>query len=82
MLNPDGYEYSRTDDRMWRKNRAPVKGSKCVGVDLNRNFDKAFGVHSSDDPCDEDYRGSEPFSEPESSAFRDYIQNLIKDGAR
>ena len=30
-------------DRMWRKNRRPIEGSKCVGVDLNRNFDFKFG---------------------------------------
>jgi hypothetical protein len=27
LLNPDGYEFSHTDDRMWRKNRAkPPQG--------------------------------------------------------
>ena len=25
LLNPDGYEYSRTTDRMWRKNRSKPK---------------------------------------------------------
>lgn len=28
-VNPDGYEYSRTQDRMWRKNRQPVDNSAC-----------------------------------------------------
>lgn len=37
VLNPDGYEYTHTQDRMWRKNRASY-GGECVGVDLNRNF--------------------------------------------
>lgn len=34
LVNPDGYEYSRTKNRMWRKNRRGVNG-----VDLNRNWD-------------------------------------------
>lgn len=37
ILNPDGYEYTHTCDRMWRKNKAK-HGGVCVGVDLNRNF--------------------------------------------
>lgn len=37
ILNPDGYEYTHTHDRMWRKNRAKHDGER-VGVDLNRNF--------------------------------------------
>ncbi|KAL1456823.1 hypothetical protein WDU94_001519 [Cyamophila willieti] len=41
LLNPDGYVYSMTKDRMWRKNRAKPKNAEtnqCHGVDLNRNF--------------------------------------------
>ena len=93
VLNPDGYEYSRTKDRYWRKNRRKNSGSKCdegilhhgfedaangvmvdsYGVDLNRNFGKEFGTASSGNPCDDTYRGTEAFSEPESAALRDYI---------
>lgn len=36
VVNPDGYEYTHTHDRMWRKNRA--RYGECYGVDLNRNF--------------------------------------------
>merc|ERR1711959_144109 len=40
LLNPDGYQYSRTKMRMWRKNRNYKKGhaGMCVGVDPNRNW--------------------------------------------
>ncbi|RMZ96898.1 carboxypeptidase O, partial [Brachionus plicatilis] len=38
LLNPDGYEYSQTTSRLWRKNRSPNQFSSCVGTDLNRNF--------------------------------------------
>ena len=56
-------------------NRRKIKG-KCDGVDLNRNFDKEYGSYSSDDPCQEDYRGTEAFSEPETRALRDYVLKL------
>ena len=44
VFNPDGYVYSWTKDRLWRKNRAihntsNKNSSQCVGVDLNRNWD-------------------------------------------
>ena len=38
LVNPDGYEYSRTVNRMWRKNRKWT-GKTTVGIDLNRNWD-------------------------------------------
>ena len=38
LVNPDGYEYTRTVNRMWRKNRRPT-GRKSNGIDLNRNWD-------------------------------------------
>ena len=39
ILNPDGYEFSWTSDRMWRKNRNDNDGNSCKGVDLNRNYE-------------------------------------------
>ena len=59
LLNPDGYEYSHTSDRMWRKNRSPPPaGSRCYGVDLNRNWDViGFGAGAtSSNPCSETYK--------------------------
>lgn len=37
--NPDGYVYTHTDDRMWRKTRSVHATSVCRGVDPNRNWD-------------------------------------------
>ncbi|OWR51416.1 molting carboxypeptidase A [Danaus plexippus plexippus] len=73
VVNPDGYEYSHTVDRMWRKNKAYI-GGKLVGVDLNRNFSYGWGGKgSSETPTSVFYRGPEPFSEPESCAVRDVL---------
>jgi murein tripeptide amidase MpaA len=35
-LNPDGYEYTWTTNRLWRKTRSKSKKSECIGTDLNR----------------------------------------------
>jgi hypothetical protein len=43
QLNPDGYEYSRLTDRLWRKNRVH-NGDGSYGVDLNRNWAAQWGV--------------------------------------
>ncbi|XP_065344043.1 carboxypeptidase B-like [Cloeon dipterum] len=73
LVNVDGYEYSHTRDRLWRKNRADLWGP-CNGVDLNRNFGYKWGTSgSSFIGCSQIYRGSAGFSEPESKAIRDYI---------
>ncbi|XP_023940365.2 carboxypeptidase B-like [Bicyclus anynana] len=67
IANPDGYEFTHTEVRFWRKNRATgyTPGDVCVGVDLNRNFDIFWGYHSTDNVCAETFHGSGPFSEPE-----------------
>jgi len=90
LLNPDGYEYSRSSSdpeiRLWRKNRSPnLSACKsrprcCMGVDLNRNFDWHWGeTGASTDPCEEIYQGSSPFSEPEAKAMRDFVMNHRND---
>jgi murein tripeptide amidase MpaA len=70
MVNPDGHEYSIDADRLWRKNRRN-NGGGSHGVDLNRNYSYMWGgPGSSADPWSEIYRGTAPFSEPETRAIR------------
>jgi murein tripeptide amidase MpaA len=67
VVNPDGYQYSWSSNRYWRKNRR-----ERHGVDLNRNFGVAWGGEgSSRNKSSETYRGEHEFSEPESAALRD-----------
>ncbi len=73
VVNPDGYVYTWTTNRLWRKNRR-ANADGTFGVDLNRNW--AFqwgGGGASTNPGDETYRGVAAFSEPESQAMRDYF---------
>ncbi len=74
VMNPDGYEYSWTTFRMWRKNRRN-NGNGTFGVDLNRNwgYQWADGDGQSTDPGNDTYRGPSPFSEPETQAMRDFV---------
>lgn len=67
VANPDGYEYTFTNDRLWRKTRSPQAGG-AVGVDMNRNHRQSWGfdnVGSSPDPSSDIYRGPAPASEIE-----------------
>jgi hypothetical protein len=67
VANPDGYEYTFTGDRLWRKTRTPQAGG-AVGVDMNRNHRQNWGlddVGSSSDPTSDIYRGPSPASEIE-----------------
>lgn len=42
VSNPDGYEFSRNEDRGWTKNRQLNVGSSCVGVSVYHNFEAGF----------------------------------------
>jgi len=68
-----------------RKNRKFDSSMKACsnsdeyGVDLNRNYGFKFGadeIGSSSSPCDERYRGTKAFSEPETRAMRDFLRSL------
>ncbi|XP_049829445.1 carboxypeptidase B-like isoform X2 [Schistocerca gregaria] len=73
VLNPDGYEYTFTSERMWRKTRS-TESNLCVGVDGNRNYDFHWmEVGASSFPCSETYAGPEAFSESETRALRDHV---------
>ncbi len=76
LVNPDGFIYSHTNDRLWRKNRTKFKinGNDVYGVDLNRNYDSNFcGQGSSDQPNNDTYCGPKAFSEKETQAVRNLI---------
>lgn len=89
IVNIDSYtfitnNFSTTSDKeglmMIRKNRhlSPQCTPFTGGVDLNRNYDFKFGMNesgSSSDPCAEDYRGEFPFSEPETAAIKQFLDD-------
>nr|XP_006822140.1 PREDICTED: carboxypeptidase A4-like [Saccoglossus kowalevskii] len=65
-VNPDGYEYTWDEYRLWRKTRSPNLGSDCVGTDPNRNWAYGFGgPGTSSDPCSLIYTGPYIHSEIE-----------------
>jgi hypothetical protein len=81
IINPDGYEYNRImapyGGGMWRKNRRLNSGGS-YGVDLNRNFGYMWGydnIGSSYVQSSETYRGTGPFSEPETQAIRAFVDS-------
>ncbi|MCH7812571.1 MAG: hypothetical protein IID40_00990 [Planctomycetes bacterium] len=73
VLNVDGFIYTWTDYRLWRKNRRD-NGDGSFGVDLNRNWAEGWGGPGSDSwPDSNIYRGPAPFSEPETQVLRDFF---------
>lgn len=77
IQNPDGLEFSIHTYRLWRKNRK-YNGDLTWGIDTNRNYGYMWGYDdegSSPDTGSEVYRGSTPFSEPETQAVRDFLLN-------
>ncbi|XP_023063589.1 carboxypeptidase A2 isoform X2 [Piliocolobus tephrosceles] len=76
VTNPDGYVFSQTKNRMWRKTRSKVSGSLCVGVDPNRNWDAGSGgPGASSNPCSDSYHGPSANSEVEVKSIVDFIKS-------
>jgi hypothetical protein len=73
IVNPDGYMFAWSGNRMWRKNRRQ-NSDRSFGVDLNRNWKSGFGGSgSSGQPSSETYRGTAAYSEPETKCIADYL---------
>jgi carboxypeptidase T len=84
-LNPDGGEYDIATGTYasWRKNRQANAGGS-VGTDLNRNFSYKWGCcgGSSGTPSSDTYRGTAPFSAPETAALRDFVASRVIGGVQ
>ncbi|NXO54570.1 CBPA1 Carboxypeptidase, partial [Aramus guarauna] len=74
ITNPDGFAFTHSSNRLWRKTRSINASSNCVGVDPNRNWDAGFGGSgSSSNPCSETYHGPYAHSEREVKSIVDFI---------
>jgi len=74
--NPDGFLYTQTNDRLWRKNRQPRPSlnTTCLGTDGNRNWATEWDAEppeggSTPDPCGQTFRGLAPGDTPENQAM-------------
>ncbi len=84
VVNPDGYVYNEFSDGWWRKNKRDNNHNGRFeesedGVDLNRNFGYMWGyddIGSSPNPSSQTYRGTGPFSEPETDYMRIFADSI------
>lgn len=78
IVNPDGFAYTQTTDRLWRKNRQSVSTSSCRGRDINRNWpnhwDQRGGASTS--PCAEDYKGLAAGDAVENKVLKDHLDGI------
>lgn len=79
-VNVDGYLYNESTDPngggFWRKNRRD-NGDGTFGVDLNRNYGFQWGINNNGSSPNTDsqvYRGTGPFSEPETQAVKAFCE--------
>jgi carboxypeptidase T len=83
MVNPDGHEFTRTDNRLWRKNRRR-NANGSFGVDPNRNYGYMWGTldnnTTSSVASDDTYFGPRAFSEPETRAVRNLVARELFGG--
>ena len=76
MINPDGAEFDiSTGEYQWHRKNMSRNSDGSTGVDLNRNYGYLWGgAGSSGSPWSDTYRGPSAFSEPESKAFKSFLE--------
>ncbi|XP_062551929.1 zinc carboxypeptidase-like [Armigeres subalbatus] len=76
VANPDGFVYTHTVNRLWRKTRYPYT-VLCQGADPNRNFDFEWSNGgTSNNPCSDVYAGEYPESEIEVKTISNYVRSI------
>jgi len=76
ISNPDGYVYTWTGDRMWRKTRS-LNNLFCDGVDPNRNFDINWsGPGASSSSCNDAFYGPSVMSEIEVQSLANHVASI------
>jgi len=81
ILNTDGYDFTHTNTRLWRKDREPNPGSTCIGTDMNRNYGYGWGGDgSSPSACADTYRGASAFSCYGIYYLREFLTPFINQG--
>ncbi len=76
MINPDGamHDIKGRRYKMWRKNMRKERND-LYGVDLNRNYGYKWGTGGSSSSRRSDvFMGPKPFSEPETIAVKDFLE--------
>jgi hypothetical protein len=83
VANPDGYQYTFDNERLWRKNLRDNNGDGQItvgdGVDPNRNFPNHFKYDeegSSSITSSDTYRGPAANSEPETRAMKGLLDRI------
>lgn len=77
ILNVDGFVFTHTNQRLWRKTRTPNQGSTCIGTDPNRNFGYLWRTGgSSTNPCSDTFAGPTEFSDPETRQLAEYYNQI------
>ena len=83
VANPDGYQYTFTNERLWRKNLRDNDGDGEItisdGVDPNRNFPEHWKYDnegSSSIVSSDTYRGTRAASEAETKAMKGLLDRI------
>ncbi|KAK7940891.1 uncharacterized protein PG986_013278 [Apiospora aurea] len=78
VVNPDGFSYTQSNDRLWRKNRMPRSSTSARGTDINRNWPYKWEVSggASTNPSAEDYKGQAAGDTPEVKVLKAFTDKL------
>ncbi|KAF2714342.1 hypothetical protein K504DRAFT_477890 [Pleomassaria siparia CBS 279.74] len=78
LVNPDGFAYTQSTDRLWRKNRQTTTSASCVGRDINRNWPIQWAATggASTSPCAEDYKGASAGDGVETKVLKAHLDGV------